>query len=153
MRIDNCSYKPISRGLNINEATIKYIAENVPTKDLPQIASAFELFQNSCRTFSFDSSIGQLVAQVSEKTHAGRLELYTFYEGCKYDSPRLKDAKHPFPVKHIVRDNLSITTLISYCLTLFEDISFVQEKTRRNIENTEDYTPRFVEYIKNYFKT
>ena len=147
MRIDNYLYRPAFQKLIMDENTAKYIAQKAPKEDLPDIARACDLFQNSSRNFSFDSSEGKLVAKISE----GPLQhlIASISEG-KY-SVLVPEQQDNMPLRynkmHWKEAYKSIYDVFYECELYLEDINFVTEKTNRNIENTEDYSKKFEKYI------
>ena len=150
MRIDNYLYRPAFQKLIMDENTVKYIAQKAPKEDLPDIARACDLFQNSSRNFSFDSSGGKLVAKISEASLLGGVHPSALISEGKY-SVLVPEQQDNMPLRynkmHWKEAYKSIYDVFYECELYLEDINFVTEKTNRNIENTEDYSKKFEKYI------
>ena len=146
MRIDNYSYRPAFQKLIMDENTAKYIAQKAPKEDLPDIARACDLFQNSSRNFSFDSSEGKLVAKISEDRPLGVHPIAGIAEG-QYSILVPEQHGNMPPIFHRKEAYRSIYDVFYERELYLEDINFVTEKTNRNIENTEDNNKKIEKYI------
>lgn len=130
----------IRKGLDINEATIKYIAENVPKKDLPEIASAFGIFQQSKRKFSFDVSEGHLVANITEESHP----IARYIEGTPTERLTYEETDRMKLFGRWIEGKNSIADVIRQCLSSLEDNAYTISQKH---PSTVDYTQRFEKYI------
>lgn len=146
MRIDNYSYRPTFQKLYMDEDTVKYIAQNSPKEDLPDIASACDLLQNSSRNFYFDSSTGKLVANISEDRLQGEHLIARMAEG-KFRFLVAERHGNMHPRTYWKEAYKSIGVIFEECLIYLEDRNFVVQKTNRNIKNTIDYSKKFEQYI------